>query len=366
MRVLRLKASGFRNLESVDIDTHDGVNIIYGDNAQGKTNLIEGIWLFTGAKSFRGAKDAELRGLELENTVPARVCMDFFGGEREQNAEIKITDKKEILLNGITKKTPGELAGTFHAVVFSPLHLRLVEEGPEARRKFLDGAIAQLYPKYIDLMHRYMRAVSQRNTALKSLKYEAGLADLIEIFEHSIAVIGGRIVRYRLRYIKILSKYAPEIYSGISSGQETLTLNYVSKIKGLSEDEKANADLILAALAASRAEDSLSGATSIGPHRDDMNVAVNGLIVRSFGSQGQKRSAVLTLKLSEAEVLREVSGERPVALLDDVMSELDKSRQDYILNHINGWQVFITCCDPTNIENMANGKVFRMVEGRIE
>ena len=366
MRVERLSAGGFRNLESVEIEALDGVNIIYGDNAQGKTNLIEGIWLFTGAKSFRGAKDSELRGLELSADRPSVIKMDFFAEEREQNAEIRITDKKEAFLNGIKKRGTAELAGAFHAVVFSPLHVKLVEEGPEARRKFLDGAIGQLYPKYIDLLHRYARAVTQRNMALKSLKYESAVADLIDVFEHSIAGIGGRIVRYRLRYINILRKYAPEIYDGISGGKEVLNLEYVSKIEGFSENEAQNGNLILSGLRAARAQDAQLYKTSCGPHRDDMDISVNDLLVRSFGSQGQKRSTVLTLKLAEAEVLKEVSGEQPVALLDDVMSELDAGRQDYILNHINGWQVFITCCDPAPIKNMSQGRVFHMDGGRIK
>lgn len=362
MRVETLKFEGFRNLEKNQITAGPGVNIIYGDNAQGKTNLIEGIWLFTGSKSFRGSKDSELLGFDSEI---ARIGLDFFGEDRMQSAEISIGEKREIKLNGIEKKTPSELTGAFHAVVFSPLHIKLVEEGPEMRRRFLDAAIGQLYPKYMDLLKRYNRAVLQRNGALRDVKYHASIYDLIDIFENSIAGIGGRIVRYRIRYLSLLKKFAPDIYYGISGGLEELSLSYVSKCGVATENETENAAALLGALKKVRDDDISTGSTSIGPHRDDMDISINGKSVRSFGSQGQKRSAVLSLKLAEAEVLNKTTGEQPVALLDDVMSELDTGRQDYILNHINGWQVFITCCDPGPIKALTKGKIFYMKNGVI-
>lgn len=362
MQVVDLFCEGFRNLEPCEIAADPGVNVIYGDNAQGKTNLIEAVWLFTGGKSFRGSKEGELPAFGREN---AKIRLRFFGEDRMQEAELHLGQKREFILNGVEKKQASELAGAFHAVVFSPLHLKLVENGPEIRRKFMDAAISQIYPKYIDLQRRYYRAVQQRNSALRDAKFHPEIFDLISIFENSIAGLGGRIIRYRLRYLHTLCKYAPEIYAGIAGGKENLQISYQSKAEICSEDERQNAAALLEALSRSRENDMQTGATSVGPHRDDMDILINTRPVRAFGSQGQKRSAVLALKLAEAEVLRETTGEQPVALLDDVMSELDLSRQEYILNHIGGWQVFITCCDPGPVETLAKGKVFHMENGRI-
>lgn len=362
MTVQKLAFDGFRNLEANKMAANEAVNIIYGDNAQGKTNLIEAVWLFTGSKSFRGSKEDELIGF---GKTFARLKLDFFSEGRAQTAEMKFSDKKEIFLNGVSKKMPSDLAGSFHAVVFSPLHIKLVEDGPEIRRRFLDLAIGQIYPKYIDLLKRYSRAAAQRNSALRDVKNQPEIYDLIDIFEHSIAMIGGRMVRYRMKYLKLLEKYAPEIYAGISRGSEKLTFSYFSKCENMSEDEQQNTEILLRALKSGRDSDILKGSTSVGPHRDDMNIEINACPVRNFGSQGQKRSAVLALKLAEAEILKETTGEQPVVLLDDVMSELDTGRQDYILNHIDGWQVFITCCDPASIQKLVSGKVFYMEKGII-
>lgn len=362
MIVRRLAFDGFRNLEKNELTADSGVNVIYGDNAQGKTNLIEGIWLFTGAKSFRGSKDHELIRF---HTPQAKIQLDFYGEEREQTAQIRLGEKKEAYLNGVQKKSTSDLAGSFHAVVFSPLHIKLVEDGPDSRRKFLDTAIGQIYPKYNEILKSYQRAVAQRNQALRDVKYHPDIYDLIDIFEHSIAGFGGRIMRYRVRYIAALSRYAPEIYAGISGGKEKLTFAYAPKNMLAVENEQENAQQLLQALKNSREEDIATGNTSVGPHRDDLEIEIDAHSVRSFGSQGQKRSAVLSLKLAEAQVLKNSTGEQPVALLDDVMSELDTGRQNYILNHITGWQVFITCCDPANIEKLVQGKIFYMENGLI-
>ncbi len=362
MHVINLSCEGFRNLAPCEIEADPGVNIIYGDNAQGKTNLVESIWLFTGGKSFRGSKDNELPAFGKDR---AKIGLRFFGEEREQTAEILIGQKREFTLNKIPGKQAGDMAGAFHAVVFSPLHLKLVENGPEIRRKFMDAAISQIYPKYMDLQRRYYRAVQQRNSALRDIRFHPEIFDLISIFENSIAGLGGRIIRYRLRYLHALCKYAPEIYAGIAGGRESLQVSYQSKADICTENERQNAAALLEALSASREGDMQTGATSVGPHRDDMEIFISDRPVRAFGSQGQKRSAVLSLKLAEAEVLRETTGEQPVALLDDVMSELDLSRQEYILNHIGGWQVFITCCDPGQTKALTRGKIFHMENGHI-
>ena len=369
MRVIRLQVDGYRNLASESIEAGEGVNLIYGDNAQGKTNLVEGIWLFTGAKSFRGSKDGELTGFDSDFS---RLQLQFYAAGREQEAELRVEGRRQAILNGVELKSPTQLAGAFCAVIFSPVHLSLIQDGPAARRKFLDIAIGQMWPKYIEILKRYTRAVTQRNAALKDLRYSSRMEDLIDIFEQSIAQFGGRLTEYRRRYVEALRRFAPEIYSGLSAGKEKLTLSY-QPVQLRQEDKKSTPSQqaeaytkeLLTALKEAREEDMRTGATSVGPHRDDLEISIDGLPVRSFGSQGQKRSAVLTLKLAEAEVLKNAVGEKPVILLDDVMSELDAARQDYILNHIHGWQVFITCCDPAPIQKLAGGKSFYMQSGRV-
>lgn len=372
MRVIRLQYDGYRNLVPDVMEAAEGVNLIYGDNAQGKTNLVEGVWLFTGAKSFRGSKDGELTGFDKEFS---RLKLDFYAAGREQNAELRVAGRRQAILNGVELKSPTQLAGGFCAVIFSPSHLSLIQDGPAARRKFLDIAIGQMWPKYIEILRRYTRAVTQRNAALKDLRYGGRMEGLIDIFDQSIAQFGGRLTEYRRRYVEALRRYAPEIYSGLSGGREKLSLSYLpahlpgggdqSAAASVSARSEAYAAELLEALRDAREEDVRTGATSVGPHRDDMELSIDGLPVRSFGSQGQKRSAVLTLKLAEAEVLKNGLGEKPVILLDDVMSELDGARQDYILNHINGWQVFITCCDPAPIQRLTGGRSFRVEAGRI-
>lgn len=355
MIVKNLYSSGFRNFNNIEFFPSENMNVIYGDNAQGKTNLLEAIWLFCGAKSFRGAKDSELLGFNSQRAVNS--C-DFIFGDVEKNAKIIIEDKRRAEFNGKTLSSASKLAGNFYAIVFSPTDLNLVNDGPAVRRRFLDTAIGQIYPLYNEKLRNYMKAVNQRNTILRDVKFHSDIEFLLDDFENSLAIATKDIVKYRYRYIEILKEILPEIYGGISSEKEILDIEYSSLIS-----KNADIDEIIRILKVSRKEDILTGNTSVGPHRDDLNLSLNNSLVKSFGSQGQKRSVCLALKLSEAKVLKRITGEYPIALLDDVMSELDKSRQDFILNHIKDWQVFITCCDPSNIKGLENGTVFQMKGG---
>ena len=356
MKIERIAFEGFRNLHPGELVAQEGVNVIVGDNAQGKTNLLEAMWLFTGGKSFRGAKESSLITAGQEY---ARLEMDFFAEGRTQNATLLLQKGRQATLNGVKLKSGSQLAGHFRAIVFSPAHLTLVKDGPGERRRFLDAAIGQLWPKYIALYQAYLRAVAQRNALLKDARFHTQLLDMLEVYDREIAQKGARLVDYRLRYLARLSPFAQEIYAGIAGGKENLSLSY----DGLPDGRDPAA--LLAALKAARREDLAGAVTSVGPHRDDLSLAVAGMDARQFASQGQQRSVVLALKLAEAAVLREVAGEQPVALLDDVMSELDESRQDYLLNHIRGWQVFLTGCDTAAIGRMTSGAVFRVKGGVI-
>lgn len=362
MLVNQLEIKNFRNIEYTGISPCEGINIIYGENAQGKTNLLESIWLFSGCRSFRGSKDNEIINF---NSTRANLYMDFFAYDRKQNASLEISEGRKFILNGVKLKASSQIMGEFLCVVFSPEHLSLVKDGPYERRRFLDVAISQLKPKYAVTLSQYNKAINQRNILLKDIAYHSELYDTLDIWEDRIAFFGSEIIRQRYGYINKLSLYANEIYDGLSSEREKLNIGYKQQaiIEGDSKQELY--ENLKVQLYQSRRNDLVTGSTSIGPHRDDLSIKIDGLSARNFGSQGQQRSCALALKLGEAAVVKNFSGEQPVALLDDVMSELDINRQNYILNHIKDWQVFITCCDPANLKNLKDGKKFLMKDGRL-
>ena len=334
MRIKSLKIENFRNIKHIEIFPNAEMNVIYGENAQGKTNILEAIWLFTGAKSFRGAKDEELKKFGSEK---AKIFLEFEAESIEKSAQIEIKDKRNAFLNEKPLKSVSHLAGKFNAIIFSPADLRLLSDGPKVRRKFLDTAICQLYPTYIEILRGYTKAVTQRNSLLRDFKNNSSVLPLLDVFENEIAQNGEKIIKYRLRYIEILKEFIPEIYNGISNGRENLEIEYVSSLKEENLRE---------CLKNSRKEDMFTYKTSVGPHRDDLEFKINGISAKNFGSQGQKRSVALSLKLAEAKILNKNTGEYPVCLLDDIMSELDPERQNFILNHIKEMQTFLICCDP--------------------
>lgn len=352
MRVRELCAEGFRNLEPLAFTPDEGLNLICGENAQGKTNLLEALWLFTGGRSFRGAKDAELVAVGAEQ---AKLSLAFDSQERSQTAELTLRGGvRRALLNGVPKRGMAELVGRFCAVIFSPEHLSLVKGGPAERRAFLDSALCQVRPAYAALYTRYRHTLDQRNALLKDISRHAELIDTLPIWDERLCRYGAALVREREAYLGRLSPLAQEHYEGISSGRERLELRYEPSFQG---------DMA-AALRSARREDLRSGHTSVGPHRDDVAIALSGMAARSFASQGQQRSIVLALKLAEAGVLALSCGEEPVVFLDDVLSELDASRQSYLLGRLSGRQIFLTGCElPRNLP--AGGALFWMERGRL-
>lgn len=345
------------------------VNVICGENAQGKTNLMEALWLFTGAKSFRQTKDSEFLRFGEDS---AQLKADFFAGGREQNAEITFNPNKSIKKNGIDIRTAAEYAGTFGGVVFSPGHMNLFRDGPKERRRMIDTSLCQLYPKYLSVLADYKKVLEQRNAVLKDARFHSYLLDMLEVYDRQLSNLGGSIIRTRVRYCESLGKKAEEIYRGISGGREKFFSEYLSTL--LSENEHASsetsaadwANIFYDKLNESRAEDMEKGVTSAGPHRDDVEVTLDEMPVRAFGSQGQQRSCILSLKLGEAKMLGEAMAEPPLILLDDVMSELDSLRRDYILNSIGDSQIFLTCCDRELFSGLSGGKVFNMCGGKVK
>lgn len=364
MKIKNIKVSGFRNLINLDINPCDNINVIYGDNAQGKTNIIESIWLFSGSKSFRGAKDNELINFEKDF---AKLNLTFTDDFREQNSEIIISETKKVKLNNVPLKLLSDLSGKFYCVVFSPVHLNLIKDGPKNRRKFIDIAISQIKPNYYSYILQYEKALNQRNALLKDLYSNKNLKDLIDVWDLQLAKLGTIISIFRKDYILKLEKISKKIYNGLSKEKESFNIKYISTIfdnfNEIDTYSDENINIYYEKLKSSLETDIKKGFTSKGIHRDDLDIFVNDISAKIYGSQGQQRSCVLALKLSESNLLKMVTNENPIILLDDVMSELDITRQDYILNHVSDFQVFITCCDISNKLRLKQGKVFRIENG---
>jgi len=359
MKINSIEIENFRNIENLKLE-FDNVNIIYGENAQGKTNLIEAIYLFTGSKSFRGVKDKDL--IEFGKDF-AKLKIDFENKNRSQYAEITVKNRRSASLNGVNKKSATQLSEELKAVIFSPVHLSMVKDGPSERRKFIDTALFQIKAGYRNVLKEYNHCLEQRNMLLKDISKNRSLADMLYIWDKNLASCGAKIIYQRQKYIETLLPYAKEIFDGLSGGKEQidLSLKGAFEYKNISQEEIEKK--LISALEESRTNDIYNKITTVGPHRDDMEILINNNSARKFGSQGQQRSCVLALKLAEASLLKEMTQDEPLALLDDVMSELDISRQDYILNHIKDWQVFITCCDANTVLRLKKGKTFHIENG---
>lgn len=364
MKLCNIKLTNFRNIEYIELSPYENINVIYGKNAQGKTNIIEAIWLFTGNQSFRGSKMSEL--IKHESDF-ARLDISFADKRRDQTASIVLSGKRKIVLNGVEIKTLSKLNGNFYSVVFSPSHLSLIKEGPKNRRDFLDIAISQIKPKYENYISSYENLLEQRNSLLKNSYKYSDLKSNLEIWDIQLAKIGTAISLYRQDYVKELSALAYDFYDGISSQNEKLNISYESTI--FEEDvlvySDENIETYRNALLKSLDNDINQGFTTVGIHRDDISVLIDGLSSKSYGSQGQQRSAVISIKLAEAELLERVTGEKPIMLLDDIMSELDISRQNFILNKLKNTQVFITCCDILNTELLETGHIYSLEKGKL-
>lgn len=361
MKINSINIENFRNIEKLDLD-FDDVNIIYGQNAQGKTNLIEAIYLFTGSKSFRGVKDRELIRFGCDFS---KLKIDFESENRNQTAEIRIDGKRTAYLNGIKKKSPSALGEELKAVIFSPVHLSMVKDGPSERRRFIDNALCQLKYNYRNVLKEYNRALSQRNMLLKDISKNSSLADMLYIWDKNLATTGAKIIYQRNKYVEALLPFAKEVFDGLSGGREEIDLVLKGPFDYRDLSLKEIENKLLITFEKSRGSDFMNRITTAGPHRDDMEILINSKSARTYGSQGQQRSCVLALKLAEASLLKEMTQNEPLALLDDVMSELDITRQDYILNHIKNWQVFITCCDADTVLRLKKGKTFHIENGGI-
>ena len=330
-----------------------------GDNAQGKTNILEGIYYCAFARSHRTSKDRELINWNADNALLSVMV----GRERlDKRIDISILKdgKKAIQINKIKIKKIGELFGNFNVVMFSPEDLKIIKDSPGVRRKFIDMELCQLNPKYYYNLVQYNKVLNERNSILRNRNINK---DILDVYDMQLVEFGYNIIIDRLEYIQKLNKYSAKIHSEITSGKEKIEFKYISTIKDL-ENIKEN---FYSLLEKNRVRDCERGITSVGPHRDDFTVLINDIDTKSYGSQGQQRTAVLTIKFSSLKIIKELTGEHPVLLLDDVLSELDFSRKRYILSTIGDIQTIITC---TGIEDLYEylddkSKVFKVKDGEI-
>lgn len=359
MFIKRLQMLNYRNYNVFDISLGPHVNVFMGDNAQGKTNILEGIYYCAFARSHRTSKDRELINWNADNAL----LSVSVGRERlDKRIDISILKdgKKAIQINKIKIKKIGELFGNFNVVMFSPEDLKIIKDSPGVRRKFIDMELCQLNPKYYYNLVQYNKVLNERNSILRNRNINK---DILEVYDMQLVEFGYNIIMERLEYIKKLNKYSEKIHSDITSGKEKIEFRYTSTIKDL-ENIKDN---FYALLEKNRVRDSERGITSVGPHRDDFIVLINDIDTKSYGSQGQQRTAVLTIKFASLKIIKELTGEHPVLLLDDVLSELDFSRKRYILSTIGDIQTIITC---TGIEDLYEylddkSKVFKVKDGEI-
>ena len=353
MLITNLKLQNFRNYEQLNIDFNKGINIIYGDNAQGKTNILEAIFVSSLGKSFRTNKEKELIKI---GKIFSKIEVEFSKSDRDGKIKIEISDKKNILINGVKIKKLSELLGIIHIVIFTPDDINILKNGPAQRRRFLDIFIGQLRPNYIYCLNMYLKALEQRNNYLKQIKFENKSEEFLEIWDEKIAEYAEKVFNYRLEFINKIKNKIKSVHNIITENNEEIDIEYISDFTSKEEFFKK--------LKNNRKLDIMKGYTTKGVHRDDFNMYINNNLVNVYGSQGQHRTAILSLKMSELKVIYDEIGENPILLLDDFMSELDEKRRKNFLKNIKDTQVLVTCTDKIDIENL-DFNVYNVQRGKI-
>ncbi len=365
MRINNIQLRDFRNYEHLNIDFDPGVNLIVGNNAQGKTNLLEAIAFLGSGKSFRAQKNSEMIrfGAEFADCEGS-----VFSQEREQTLRWVIFDgnrKRQIYRNGVKKKTTADIAGVLQTVLFCPEDLMVLKTGASARRRLGDHALCQLRPNYEAALAEYNRILEQKSRILKDRHENPALLDILPEYNTRLCQVGALLISYRARFYEGLGKAAEVYHNTFSGGKENFDLQYhtVSTVKDpFAPIDQLRQDMEAHLQAHYRAElDSCQCLT--GPHKDDFDVTLSGISLKSYGSQGQTRTAAISLKLAQRELMARESGEMPVLLLDDVLSELDSGRQDFVLNQISQGQVFITCCEKERFTKL--GKTLEIQNGNV-
>ena len=362
MKIKRFKAENFRNIEKCDIEFTDGVNLIHGGNALGKTNVIEGIYLFSRGRSFRTAQEKDM---VKYNTAGFRISLEFDSRDGENTLEYaSFGREKRRRRNGYPVKSVREMIEGFKAILFHPDDLSLVKGGPEERRAFLNVAAAQCYLTYISDYSRFQTALDNRNAllknALKGLYVDDGE---LYAWSESMAEYAASIYLARTEYLKKLEVYVREIGLKISGGKEEISFEYKSDVE-VGGDREAVKKEYHRCLTFSLDREKAVGTSLYGPQRDDIIIKINGQPTRGFASQGQQRSIVLAMKLAEGEVIRDIFGEYPVFLLDEMLSELDETRRKFVLDSLEGKQTVITACECDEMKPLAKNLIEIEEEGR--
>ena len=366
MIVKSLELDFFRNYPHLKAAFDPWVNLIYGDNAQGKTNLLEAIAYLSAARSHRARYDREMIMLDVNS---AFIKGGVFSRDRNFTLEAKLFRGRgrQLFSNGVKLKTAGELAGILNTVLFCPEDLSLIRAGAAERRKFLDGAICQLRPRYAQALGEYNRLYDHKTRILRDWPENPSLLQTLDDFNLRMAQTGAIIIHYRAHFIKRLRECAPAIHGEFSGGREGLELSYetVSTVTDPQRPPKELLPQLLEHQESHRQAEIDSRQCLSGPHKDDLAVSIGGQSAKTYASQGQTRTAALSLKLAQREIFQEDTGEWPVLLLDDVLSELDPRRQSFVLNRIRGGQVFITCCEEEKLEGLEGGKAFHIQNGKL-
>ena len=341
MVIKSLKLKNYRNYELLDMTFDSKTNILYGDNAQGKTNILEALYLSGTTKSHRGTKDRDLIQFGREESH-LETIVEKKGMEFQIDMHLKKNSPKGIAINKIPIRKASELFGIVHFVFFSPEDLNIIKDGPAGRRRFIDLELSQIDKVYLSNLSNYNRIINQRNSLLKELYHQDHLMDTLDIWDMQLAEYGTKVIESRKQFIRQVNQIIADIHYRLTGGRERIELSYESSLGSLSLEQ---------ALKKNRERDIRMKSTSVGPHRDDLCFLSGDLDIRKFGSQGQQRTAALSLKLSEIELVKEVIKDTPILLLDDVLSELDKHRQNYLLDSIHDIQTVITC---TGLDEFVN------------
>lgn len=357
MIIKSIEIQNFRNYEYESIEFDEKTNILYGDNAQGKTNVLEAVFIAGTNKSHKGSKDSELINFNGDEAhikaVVSKRDIDY-----RIDMHIRKSRSKGIAINGVPIRRSSELYGLVNIIFFSPEDLNIIKSGPSARRRFIDMDLCQLDKIYVDNLIKYNKTLEQRNKLLKDIYFDSSLEDTLDIWNRNLVNYGSEIIKRRRIFIDKLNSIIEDIHYRLSGNKEHLVISY---------EESVGEDVFLQELNDNISRDKKSRMTGCGPHRDDISFLIGDVDIRKYGSQGQQRTTALSLKLAEIELVRQSVGDSPILLLDDVLSELDSNRQNYLLNSINDVQTIITC---TGLDEFINNRfninrIFKVTDGHV-
>lgn len=366
MHIKHISLKDFRNYEHEEIELNKEVNIFYGQNAQGKTNIVESIHLLSTGKSHRSQKDNEMIRWDKDES---KITIGYEKDNADNTLEmyLKKNQRKSMKHNGVKLNKAGELLGNLTTVIFSPDHMKIIKEGPAERRRFVDIILSQVKPGYFYNLSQYVKLVMQRNNLLLQAKVNPKAADTIDVWDQQLVEYGTKVIKERVEFLKRIQEYAKDIHKNITNGKEELNLVYKSSIEYEEQSEAEIRAAFETELKSFRSIDLKRGVTHKGPHRDDLLFYINGMEVKIYGSQGQQRTTLLSLKIAELQFMHYETDSYPILLLDDVFSELDTERQKFLMKFIKDIQTFITCTDVEYFRNLniENYSLFNVIGGKI-